>query len=284
MIQRILVALDADLDTPVATRYASEIAVRSDGEVSGLAMVDVKQISSDIGGGAAGTMHYVEKARTRLLKLAHKRALELSDEFHHSLSEADVAHEQLIKEGVPYKQIIQEMKYHDLLVIGRSSHFLYTNPERDTHTLAQVVKKGVTPTLVIPDEYVSVSSVLIAYDDSDSSAKTLQRFAQLKPFGNDLNIHIVNVQPTPAEGKKHEAEFYLTKAADLLAAHGFESVITKSLVGTDPATKLMEQAELVNAGLLVAGAHSVSALRRIAFGSTTANLLSKTQIPLFLFH
>ncbi len=284
MIHRILVALDTDSDTPIATRYASEIAARYNGEVSGLAMVDVKQISADVGGGAVGGMYYAEKIRTRLLKLAHERALDISRTFDNSLSEAEIAHDKQIKEGVPYKQIIQEMKYHDLLAIGRDSHFLYSHPERETHTPAQVVKAGVTPTLVIPEEYVDISSVLIAYDDSDPSVRTLQRFAQLQPFGNDVDVHLVHIRTSNAQSKMQEAEYFMAKAAELLKAHGFSSVTTRSLEGNDPSSKLMEQAELVEAGLIVAGAHSVSALRRLAFGSTTATLLANCQLPLFLFH
>ena len=41
MIKKILVALDADSDTPVATRYAADIARRYAAEVTGLAVVDM---------------------------------------------------------------------------------------------------------------------------------------------------------------------------------------------------------------------------------------------------
>ena len=40
MIKKILVALDLDTDTPVATRYALDIAERYGASLTGLAVVD----------------------------------------------------------------------------------------------------------------------------------------------------------------------------------------------------------------------------------------------------
>ncbi|MGK7369306.1 MAG: hypothetical protein ACNS64_03755 [Candidatus Halalkalibacterium sp. M3_1C_030] len=45
MINRILVALDLDLDTPLANRYAIKLAKKFDASVSGLAVVDTVDIS-----------------------------------------------------------------------------------------------------------------------------------------------------------------------------------------------------------------------------------------------
>lgn len=55
MIKRILVALDPDNDTPVATRYAIRLAKRFDASVTGLAIVDKSNIDSAIVLGGYGT-------------------------------------------------------------------------------------------------------------------------------------------------------------------------------------------------------------------------------------
>ena len=44
MIKRILVALDPDEDTPLATRYAIELAKRTEASITGLAPVDTTRI------------------------------------------------------------------------------------------------------------------------------------------------------------------------------------------------------------------------------------------------
>ncbi len=284
MIKRILVALDPDEDTPVATQYASEIAARYDGEVSGLAMVDVKQINSEVGGGAIGGLYYAEKIRTRLINMAHEQANVLTTTFDKSLSDADIKHDNVIQEGTPVRQITQEMKYHDMLVIGHTSHFLYNQPTKETNTLPRVVKQGVSPTLIVTDEYRPVSRIMIAYDGSDASARTLQRFSQLQPFGNDLEIYLVNVRSGNSAKDQHASDHSLNKATKFLKSHRFVRIVSSSILGSNISEKLLEHASVIQADLIVAGAHSVSALRRITFGSTTAALLSKSQVPLFLFH
>ncbi len=48
MIRRILVALDLDSDTTVATRYALEIARRFGARVTGVAVVDMGSIEASV--------------------------------------------------------------------------------------------------------------------------------------------------------------------------------------------------------------------------------------------
>ena len=285
MIKRILVALDIDSDTPVATRYAGSIASRFEADVTGIAMVDTHKIASEVGGGGAiGAMYYAEQVRTRYIKLARERAKNITDAFDQALNLSNVSHDRSIKEGIPFKHIIDGMKYHDLLVIGHRSHFLYSHPEKETNTLAKVVKKSVSPTLVVTDEYRDISRVLIAYDGSEASARTLQRFTQLQPFGTDIELHLVFVRSLSARQEPPEAELLLNKAEEFLRAHGFDAVLKSNIDGASPLPAILEHAALVQADLIVAGAHSVSALRRIAFGSTTAGLLERCSLPLFLFH
>ncbi len=55
MIKRILVALDPDQDTPVAMRYAFRLAKRFDAVVTGLAVIDLRNVSVKVGAGGWGT-------------------------------------------------------------------------------------------------------------------------------------------------------------------------------------------------------------------------------------
>lgn len=285
MIKRILVALDPDEDTPIATRYAAEIARRFDAEVAGLAVVDTGTIARQVGpGGAVGATYYVEKTRKQIVDKAREAGEELVSNFGSALSAEGVRHGKRLEEGVPADHVIEDMKYNDLLVIGRTPHFFYHQPDRESDTLSQVVKRGVSPTLVVGQERRKVENVLVTYDGSDPSARTLQRFAQLQPFGRDVSVHLVNVHTGDSKGSARLSGQLLGHAAAFLKAHGFDSVTEASMVGSDPASAILDEATRAKADLIVAGAHSVSAVRRMAFGSTTHTLLSTCTIPLFLFH
>lgn len=279
MIKRILVALDTDTDTPVATRYAAEIARRYDADVVGLAVVDTGHIEAAGRGGGVGSMYYAEKLKENLTEETRGRAQELIMQFEAAMQETGVPYSDVVEEGVPFQRIVEDMKYHDLLVVGREPHFFYGRPEEKTKTLAKVVKYAAAPTFVVGSSYQEVSRILITYDGSAASARTIQYFTHLKPFGTDVEIELLNVH----EGEADESRLLLQLMGAYLATHGF-AVRQSSLSDDETAERISRHAEQSAADVVVAGAHAVSALKRLAFGSTTARLLAACPTPLFLHH
>lgn len=280
MIKSILVALDPDTDTPVATRHAGEIARRFDAEVIGLAVLDMGSIEAGSRGGGIGSMYLVENLRKNLTDEARATAQRLLSEFETAMHDAGVRYTTQVKEGVPFRRILEDMKYHDLLVVGQEPHFFYSHPEQKTETLERVVEDSVAPALVVRTEYRPIRRVLIAYDGSDPAARTLQRFVHLEPFGKDLEIEVFHVF---GKGGEAESELMLHLVKEYLRTHGFQ-VSTSHRSGSDPHEVIVEHARQSNADVVVLGGHSVSRLRQFAFGSTTASLLNASPVPLFLYH
>lgn len=279
MIKRILVALDTDSDTPVATRYASEIADRYDAEIVGLAVVDTGQIEAASRGGGVGSMYYGEKLKENLTEETREKAAELLSEFHVALKGTGIPHVETVEEGVPFRRIIEDMKYHDLLVIGRTPHFFYGHPEEKTKTLAKVVNETTAPTLVVGDVHRPVERVLITYDGSEAASRTVKYFTHLKPFGADVKIDALHVH----KGDERESRLILDLLASYLEKHGF--VVGQTSIREDGvAEQISEYARDSGVDIVVAGAHSVSMLRKLAFGSTTQKLLNECPTPLFLYH
>ncbi len=280
MIKKILVALDADTDTPVATRYASDIARRHSAEVTGLAVVDMGSIEASSRGGGIGSMYLMEKVQENLTAEARSIARQLTNAFKEAMEGFGVAFDVQVEEGVPFERIVEDMKYHDLLVVGKVPHFFYSHPEEKTKTLVRVVKKSIGPTLVVPETYRPVRRVLVAYDASSASARAMRRFVHLQPFGTDLTLEILNVH---TKGERAGSQLALQMARSYMDAHGY-ATHTSSIQGTDPAKQIGEFALQFEADVVVAGAHSVSKLAKLAFGSTTASLLEKCPAPLFVDH
>ena len=281
MIKKILVALDADTDTPVATRYAADIARRHSAEVTGLAVVDMGSIEASSRGGGIGSMYLMEKVQENLTAEARSVARQLTKVFKEAMEGAGVvAFDVQVEEGVPFERIVEDMKYHDLLVVGKVPHFFYSHPEEKTRTLVRVVKKSIGPTLVVPETYRPVRRVLVAYDASSASARAMRRFVHLQPFGTDLTLEILNVY---TKGEHVGSQLALQMARSYMGAHGY-ATHTSSIQGTDPAKQIGEFALEFEADVVVAGAHTVSNLAKLAFGSTTASLLENCPVPLFVDH
>ncbi len=277
MIKKILVALDPDSDTAVATRYATDIAQRYDSSVTGLAVVDLGQIEAGTKGGGIGSFYYAEKLREQLTTETRAKARELLEKYESAMDGSGVDHVEVVEEGVPFQRIVEDMKYHDLLVIGKDPHFFYGHPDKSTDTLARVVKNTVGPTLVVGDAYSAITKILVAYDGSNAASRALKQFVLYMPFGDEIDLEVVSVYSKDST----EADLTLRLVGDFVEAHGLK-VKTSALKGDRTAELLAQYASESDASLLVAGAHSVSAIRRIAFGSTTNKLIREMPIPVFL--
>ncbi len=286
MLKRILVALDFDSDTSVATRYAIEIAHHAGAEVTGLALVDQEGIRSQAAGAGMGAMYYAEKLQLTLSDEARAQARHLLRGFAAELDREGIPHgADHVEEGVPFERIAEDMKYHDLLIAGHESHFFYPQRDRRTRTMDEVVEKGAAATLVVESTYRPIRRVLIAYDRSVSAARAMQKFAELSPFGTEhLAVEIVNVRENDGDEATAESELMLSLAKSYLTAHGFPSVEVASLPGGHAKDRLLDHAERTRADLIVAGAHSRSSLKEFFFGSTTSSLIDNAEIPLFLYH
>lgn len=283
MIRRILVALDPDEDTDRATRYAVEIARRQGAAVTGLALVDLDEIERRAAGEGIGSMYYAENLRDRLTTESRETARTLISAFETTVREANVPFAERIEEGVPVEWLREEMKVHDLLIVGKDPHFFYPRSGENERTLDRVVKKGVAPVLVTGGALEEIERVLVAYDGSLASARTLQRFVQLRPFGTSLEVELVHVRGSSQEEKEESAR-RLSAVGAYARAHEFERVEERSIFGDDPSDRLPRYVREREADLLVAGAHSVSRVRAWMFGSTTETLLREHETPLFVSH
>ncbi|MFA5669199.1 MAG: universal stress protein [Balneolaceae bacterium] len=283
MLKRILVALDRDTDTPIATRYAIKLAKSYDASLTGLVVVDLETISEVVGGGGIGTIHFAKQLKKDLTEKSRKEATKLLQKFKDLVESSNVNHSKLIFEGVPHERIIEESKYHDLLIIGRESHFFYNRPDHDTKTLANLVKNGVGPTLMVTDSYRPISRVLVAHDGSHTSARALQWFVQLEPFGRDVEIDIINACNKEKQETAEQGEYVINLAYDYLKAHNYDKV-SKQLIDDKGGAgqQIIAYAKDTKADLIIIGAHSKSAIRRITFGSVTRELVKNSPVPLFL--
>ncbi len=282
MIKRILVALDPDSDTPVATRFAIRLAKRFDASLTGLAVVDVANIESVIGVGGYGTEIQGRHIWAELADKTRQVAEELLADFKKSVEKADVRHRDIKKQGASADLIIEEMKYHDLLIVGRDSRFFYNEPERDTQTLAKVVKGSVGPTLVVTDEYRDVEKVMVAFDGSGPAAKSLKDFVHLLPYGKDIEIELAYIPADHSEQEKVMGDTVLGQAYRYLKEHNFHYINKVILEKGNPGELILARQIINKPDLVIMGAHSVSALRRATFGSTTDYMIKNSEGALFL--
>ena len=277
-MKRILIALDPDPDTPIATEYGIELAKKYRATVTGLAVVDTSNIYPTGIIGEPDLSHHARDLWEELTDESREVAEVLLKRFENRVKEEKVSYTSVKNEGASYERIIEGMKYHDLLIIGRDSHFFYNEPKRDTKTLAQVVKNGVCPTLVVTDKLTRLNRILIAFDGSGPSARSMKSFVQTLAMP-EMEIDLVTVQ---TKTNKESAEKINGYAKAYLYDHRLTSVQCHIIKSDSPAESILRHQKNISADCSVLGAHAVSAIKRFAFGSTTHELITKTASPLFL--
>lgn len=283
MIKRILVVLDPDDDTPIATQTAIDMAKRHDASVTCLALVDKDAIAADTSGSGIGGYAYAERLRQSLTDEVRAKAQELLRICIEKLEQAGVRHsgDRVSDDGL-LTSLVTAMRTHDLLIAGRESHFYYHDPELRTRTMAKVIEQGAAATLLVGHDLPNVKHVTVSYDGSSAAARALQKFVHLMPFGSDITVELLHIRGESKEAKL-ESEALLASAKDYLDAYDYTSVVATSLEGSKVGDRIIEYANPEATDVLIAGAYAKAGIKRLIFGSLATFLLDKATVPLFLY-
>jgi nucleotide-binding universal stress UspA family protein len=140
---------------------------------------------------------------------------------------------------------------------------------------------------------ISLGKVLIALDGSRFSEAVLDPVRRM--LGHEgTSIHLLRVveldrswvtgEPAKqdAEGRtaRDDAEQYLSSMADRFTARGYAT--TWDVVEGDPAQRINEVSEEVQANLIALATHGYSGLKRLTIGSVAEEVLNKAKRPIIL--
>ncbi|MGF1591227.1 MAG: universal stress protein, partial [Pleurocapsa sp.] len=126
-------------------------------------------------------------------------------------------------------------------------------------------------------QFKPIEKVLIAYDGSPTGQKMLQFIAD-SPIFQGLQLHLITITKNRAEptaiARLNQAEQKFALAGFELVSHLLEGESEKAI-----AQYITEQ----NISLLLMGAYGHSRIRHLVIGSTTAQILRSSHIPVLVF-
>jgi len=271
MIKKILLGLGGTPYTFVAIQRAAQLAKQYGAEITGVTATNINRLKG-IG------VKQKESAHTNIDRLTLT-----SDQVEKAISLFESA---CSAEGIKYQVKHEEMedsfslmislsRYHDLMIFGLRSIFEYgVSFEEPKDTLARLIAAGIRPIIAVSDKFRPIQKVIIAYDGSMESAKTMKQFIQLRLWP-DAKLKIVTFQKS--EEKAHQL---LYDASDYCRAHGFH-VEHESNPGV-PKDLLLPIATLWQADMIVLGNSARSLLMRRVFGETALHIIRNADRPLFL--
>ncbi|ELS01829.1 universal stress protein UspA-like protein [Xenococcus sp. PCC 7305] len=258
---------------------AEEVDVLCVTDIRGQQTMSSQNLSGSIGIDAS------ENLLDRLVELEHEKA-----KINHQRTKLvlKAAAQTLKAEGVERINLLHETGFLvdclsefegscDLIVLGKRGEAAEFASGHLGANLERVVRSSHKPCLVTSRQFKPIERVLIAYDGSPSCQKILQFIADSSVFAG-LELHIVTVAKNATD---QTAIARLESAKQLLQETGFEPVCSVREGHSEKVISnyVTEQ----DISLLLMGAYGHSRIRHLVIGSTTAQMLRSSHIPVLLF-
>ncbi|MEX0939099.1 MAG: universal stress protein [Pirellulales bacterium] len=273
MLKRILVGLGDVEYAAAATRSAIELAREHGAELTGVTLYDVQRLGN-VGSVPLGAGEAAKELREHRLQEAQRIIDTVSQQFESAAAAAGVAHRMLIEQGDPLACMISEARYHDLIICGLKTLFEHGVVDDPSDTLVELVHSGVRPILAVSLQPRPIERILVGYSGSMESAKTMKRFVQLGLWASS-RVRVVNFQEDEAAAGR-----LLVDAGAYFQAHGIKAELEHC--SGSPCDGLLEEADELDADVIVVGNSAKSLLRRRLFGETALHVMRYSQRSLFL--
>jgi nucleotide-binding universal stress UspA family protein len=211
-------------------------------------------------------------------KINHQRAKLILEEAEQVLATAGVQDVKLIHETGFLVDSFHEFEASaDLIILGKRGENAEFASGHLGANLERIVRASHKPCLITSRRFKPIERLLLAYDGSKSCQKLLQ-FLVESPAFKGLELHIVTVGKTPGDKR---AITHLNEAEQKAKAAGFNPI--RQLLQGEPEKVIASYIEDNDICLLLMGAYGHSRIRHLVIGSTTAQMLRSSHIPVLLF-
>ncbi len=191
---------------------------------------------------------------------------------------AEVAGAPMVDVRQRYGELVETLHEQEagvqLIVLGRRGKSAETTRRDLGRNVEWVVRALRKPILTVTEGFKAPQRVMFAFDGSAVTRRGIEMVAGSKLFPG-LPILLLMSGKVSADGSKK-----LAWAEKTLRAAGYE--VSVSLVPGDAESVIAATAQNESIDLLIMGAFSHSPLRKLLFGSKTADLLRSSNIPTLL--
>lgn len=283
---KILLCTDGSLSSQVSYEYTAWLGSQMDIEIEILYVTDqrkVQAVKTKDFTGSIGLDSYQQlldklvEAESESAKINHQRAKIIMQEAKSFLESKGIDKIKLTHvTGFLVDQFHKFETNADLIILGKrgenanfAAGHLGANTER-------ILRSSHKPCLVTPREFKPINRILLAYDGGKSCQKAIQYLTKLSAL-KKFQLHIITV--THRDDKT--AIKHLEEANNIAIDRGFKP--TCNLLHGDAEPEMEKYVSEHNIDFLVMGAYGHSRIRHLVIGSTTAQMLRGSQIPILLF-
>lgn len=259
-----------------AQNFALKIAQQKKAPITGIGVLDITWIVEPLPEPFVGTAYSIYGAEE--IEHEHQHVSEALINFAKACKEKDVSYRYVEEKGSPARVIEDLSHRHDLIIMGQTTEFHFELEKPNDLTVKQVARDNPRPILVVPSSYKESGNVMVAYDGSLQSARSLHMFLLLG-LGEGKKIDVLTINK-----KQERAEEIARKAQAFCVSHGLQCAIHPIESTESPSSIILEKTKELSSEVLVMGAFSHPTIREVLFGSSTLDLIEKGNVPLFIHH
>jgi nucleotide-binding universal stress UspA family protein len=279
MLKSLLIGLDGSDDGRSVVELGLRWAKRFDALAVGLAVVDEPGIRTSSAVIFEGGHHWhTSDPAPLLLSDSRRRVEQILQQFARRCDQAGVRSTVIEEVGTPFVRILMEAQRHDLILLGRRTHFDYGREGEPDATLGKVLQDSPRPLVTVPASLGAGEAIVVAYDGSLQAARTLPAFVA-SGLGDGRAVHVVSVASEYGEATRHTDH-----AIDFLRLHGIDATPHPWATAVATADVILRKVSDLETGLLVMGAYGQPRLREFFLGSVTRAMLKDSPVPIFCYH
>lgn len=285
-MRKILLCTDGSAYARVGYEYVAWLATKMPVEIEVLYVTDTRKkqaVQNPDFSGSIGIDSYqnllaqLVEVEAKKAKLDHKRAkiiLKTAAEFFgdRGIDSVKLTHETGCLVDLFHKFEADT----DLVVLGKRGETADFASEHLGANMERIVRSSQKPCLVTPREFQPINRVLLAYDGSESCQKAARYLAELAAF-RDLELHIVTV----ATHGDERAVKHLASAEEVVKIGGFQPRC--QLLHGEPEAEIEKYLAANQIDFLIMGAYGHNRIRHLIIGSTTAEMLRRSHLPILMF-
>jgi len=276
MIKSILIPTDGSAYSKVALEYGIYLAERFGAQITGLHVVDERDLEgpllSDIAGALGFTpyQNYLPKFR----KILEDRGDLILEVFRSSCQARSIRPKVKSMSGTVPGVIAEEAKKADLVIIAqRGEHERWSSGLLGS-TTESVVRRSPKPVLVTPASFREFGNVLVAYDGSVESNQALKTTCELFAY-TDTRLNAIVVTRD-----RKRCEVLTQEIAAFVSPYQIDAEI--DCLEGEAAKEILHYAEEMRIDLIVMGAFGHSRIHDFILGGTTAYIIRNSTLPVLL--
>ncbi len=286
-MKNILLCTDGSSYGENSYKYGAWIAKKLDATINVLSVTDIRSqqavstgnLSGSIGLGASeDLLKKLVDLEHEKAKINHQRAKLILNTAKESLTNEGVTEIKLSHKTGFLVDLLHEFEENaDLIILGKRGENADFASKHLGANLERIVRGSKKPCFVTPRDFKPINKVLIAYDGSPTGDKILN-FLQEVPLVKDLEVNILMIDKSGDSKRTPErlqtAVSKLQEAKINCEGYFIQGEVEKAI---------SDHINNHDINFLIMGAYGHSRIRSLVIGSTTAQMLRSTRIPVLLF-